>query len=44
MKQRHIESLGYRMINIPYWAFTKEMTDDKKRDVLKTYLNRIRDC
>jgi hypothetical protein len=43
MKRRHIESLGYCMINIPYWAFTKDMSDDKKRSVLKNYLSRIKD-
>jgi Na+/melibiose symporter-like transporter len=43
MKRRHIESLGYRMISIPYWAFTKDMSDDKKRSVLKAYLSRIKD-
>jgi len=31
------------MINIPYWAFTKDMSDDKKRNVLKNYLSRIKD-
>ena len=35
MKQRHIKSSGYQMVNIPYWQYKFDATPEKKSKILR---------
>jgi hypothetical protein len=39
MKKRHIEALGYTVVNIPYWRYSRVgMTEDIKVKTLRSYI------
>jgi len=40
MKRRHIKSAGYKMVNLPFWRYSKEFTDEKQEQIVKTYLRK----
>jgi hypothetical protein len=42
MKRRHLEALGLRVVNVPFWNYKLDMTEENKVTLLRQYVNRLR--
>jgi hypothetical protein len=42
MKRRHLEALGLRVVNVPFWNYKLDMAEENKVTLLRQYINRLR--